>query len=79
MYAGERSSRVAQDLLCRARTGSGKTLCYGVPLIQRLLASDAVVPLSGLILVPTKELIAQVHGVITSLRLVPRSVPKALS
>ncbi|CAE7732441.1 dbp9 [Symbiodinium pilosum] len=60
-----------KDLLCRARTGSGKTLCYAIPLVQRLLqeveAKGAATPLSGLILVPTKELIAQVHRVVTSL------------
>eukprot|EP00439_Symbiodinium_sp_Y106_P055606 s6724_g7.t1 len=59
------------DLLCRARTGSGKTLCYAIPLVQRLLqeveAKGSATPLSGLILVPTKELIAQVHRVVTSL------------
>ncbi|OLP82698.1 ATP-dependent RNA helicase dbp9 [Symbiodinium microadriaticum] len=60
-----------KDLLCRARTGSGKTLCYAIPLVQRLLqeveAKGSATPLSGLILVPTKELIAQVHRVVTSL------------
>lgn len=61
-----------KDLLCRARTGSGKTLCYAVPLIQRLLAdseasSGSLVPLRGIVLVPTKELVAQVHSVIMSL------------
>mmetsp|Transcript_129803 Transcript_129803/g.289560 ORF Transcript_129803/g.289560 Transcript_129803/m.289560 type:complete len:868 (+) Transcript_129803:85-2688(+) len=60
-----------KDLLCRARTGSGKTLCYAVPLVQRLLveaeAKGASPALGGLVLVPTKELIVQVHGVITSL------------
>jgi len=58
-----------KDLLCRARTGSGKTLCYAVPMVQRLLSDGGSVnvPLRGLVLVPTKELIAQVHGVITAL------------
>lgn len=61
-----------KDLLCRARTGSGKTLCYSVPLVQRLLADTegtcgVSTPLRGLILVPTKELVAQVHGVLLAL------------
>jgi len=61
-----------KDLLCRARTGSGKTLCYSVPLIQRLLADSeasggCLAPLRGIVLVPTKELVAQVHSVIVSL------------
>lgn len=31
-----------KDLLARARTGSGKTAAYAVPLIQRILASKQV-------------------------------------
>eukprot|EP00927_Polykrikos_kofoidii_P006240 TRINITY_DN12537_c1_g1_i1.p1 TRINITY_DN12537_c1_g1~~TRINITY_DN12537_c1_g1_i1.p1 ORF type:complete len:735 (-),score=185.10 TRINITY_DN12537_c1_g1_i1:108-2312(-) len=54
-----------KDLLCRARTGSGKTLCYAVPMVQRLLG-EVETPMRGLILVPTKELIAQVHGVVSA-------------
>lgn len=60
-----------KDLLCRARTGSGKTLCYGVPMVQRLLVEsnkqNSATPLRGIILVPTKELIAQVRDVIANL------------
>jgi len=60
-----------KDLLCRARTGSGKTLCYAVPMAQRLLAAaeakGTTAPLGGIVLVPTKELVAQVHGVINQL------------
>jgi len=60
-----------KDLLCRARTGSGKTLCYAVPLVQRLLveaeSKGSHTPLSGLVLVPTKELIVQVHSVVSKL------------
>jgi len=60
-----------RDLLCRARTGSGKTLCYVVPMIQRLLVdtevNKSVASLRGLVLVPSKELIVQVHEVISSL------------
>jgi len=55
-----------KDLLCRARTGSGKTLCYAVPMVQRLLGG-ATGPMRGLVLVPTKELVAQVHGVFSAL------------
>lgn len=31
-----------KDLLARARTGSGKTAAYAVPVIQRILASKQV-------------------------------------
>ncbi|XLU06266.1 ATP-dependent RNA helicase RhlE [Aeromonas sp. DSM 116730] len=49
-----------QDLLALAQTGSGKTLAFGLPLLQGLdSASDRV---QGLVLVPTRELAAQVSA-----------------
>ena len=52
-----------RDILGRAQTGSGKTIAFAVPLVTRLLASDyhrsAGRP-GGLVLVPTRELAAQV-------------------
>ncbi|XP_077442013.1 putative ATP-dependent RNA helicase DDX56 [Vanacampus margaritifer] len=53
-----------KDLLARARTGSGKTAAYAVPVIQRILASKQnvrVQDVRALILVPTKELGQQVQ------------------
>uniref|UniRef100_A0A8C9W422 Probable ATP-dependent RNA helicase DDX56 n=1 Tax=Scleropages formosus TaxID=113540 RepID=A0A8C9W422_SCLFO len=53
-----------KDILARARTGSGKTAAYAVPLIQRILASKETVceqAVRALVLVPTKELGHQVH------------------
>ena len=50
-----------KDLLVSAQTGSGKTMAFLLPAIQKLLASNA--PGSGtraLILVPTRELARQV-------------------
>ncbi|TKX27175.1 ATP-dependent RNA helicase dbp9 [Elsinoe australis] len=54
-----------KDVLARARTGSGKTAAYALPLLHRILAQKATSKteqqkLSGLILVPTRELAAQV-------------------
>jgi superfamily II DNA/RNA helicase len=53
------------DLIGQARTGMGKTLAFGVPLLQSL-TTDTRRPLSGipraLIVVPTRELCLQVHG-----------------
>ncbi len=52
-----------KDVLGRGRTGSGKTLSFGLPLLVRLAAdSDSMVPNRprGLILVPTRELAMQV-------------------
>ncbi|XP_062340005.1 probable ATP-dependent RNA helicase DDX56 [Osmerus eperlanus] len=59
-----------KDLLARARTGSGKTAAYAVPVIQRILASKLSVreqAVRALILVPTKELGQQVQIMIRQL------------
>lgn len=59
-----------KDLLARARTGSGKTAAYAVPVIQRILASKQVVreqDVRALVLVPTKELGQQVQTMIRQL------------
>ncbi|XP_065507750.1 probable ATP-dependent RNA helicase DDX56 [Caloenas nicobarica] len=54
-----------RDILARARTGSGKTGAYGLPLLQHLLrvkAAPSAVPqaVRALVLVPSKELGQQV-------------------
>lgn len=51
---------VARDHLCMARTGSGKTLCYLLPLLSRLWTHSDKFGARGLILVPTRELAMQV-------------------
>lgn len=59
-----------KDLLARARTGSGKTAAYAVPVIQRILASKQSVreqEVRALILVPTKELGQQVQTMMRQL------------
>ncbi len=59
------------DLIGQARTGMGKTLGFGVPLLQRLALDEAVVPDDrgklpagraprALVMVPTRELCVQV-------------------
>lgn len=47
-----------RSLMATARTGSGKTLCYLLPAIQRAIDGQ-----NSLILLPTKELAAQVRRV----------------
>jgi superfamily II DNA/RNA helicase len=47
------------DLIGQARTGTGKTLAFGLPLLQRLDPSRAVT--QALVIVPTRELCVQVH------------------
>ena len=53
------------DLIGQARTGMGKTLAFGVPLLHRI-TTDTTRPLTGtpraLVVVPTRELCLQVHG-----------------
>lgn len=46
-----------QDFVGQANTGSGKTIAYAVPLLQRIQSSDSDV--QALILVPTGELARQ--------------------
>src|SRR6187401_1929691 len=58
------------DLLARAQTGTGKTAAFGLPMIYRLLAGGRrtakVASPRALVLVPTRELAAQVHASLTS-------------
>uniref|UniRef100_F6R6G7 Probable ATP-dependent RNA helicase DDX56 n=1 Tax=Ornithorhynchus anatinus TaxID=9258 RepID=F6R6G7_ORNAN len=61
-----------KDLLARARTGSGKTAAYAVPLLQHLLHRKETGPVveqavRGLVLVPTKELAQQAQTMIRQL------------
>jgi superfamily II DNA/RNA helicase len=51
------------DVLAKSKTGSGKTLGFGIPLLERL-TPDAPKP-SALVLVPTRELAQQVADELT--------------
>jgi superfamily II DNA/RNA helicase len=57
-----------RDILGRAKTGSGKTLGFSLPLVARL-ADGVTAPgrPRGLVLVPTRELATQVEGVLRPL------------
>ena len=46
-----------KDVVGIAQTGTGKTLAFGIPMIQRLAQKKG----RGLVLVPTRELAIQVH------------------
>jgi ATP-dependent RNA helicase RhlE len=48
------------DVLAKAPTGSGKTLAFGLPIVERTKPADGLP--SVLVLVPTRELAAQVAG-----------------
>ncbi|GAQ34614.1 ATP dependent RNA helicase [Aspergillus niger] len=59
-----------KDILARAKTGSGKTAAYVLPILQTILQKKAADPsfkaTTGLILVPTRELAEQVQNVVTT-------------
>ncbi len=48
-----------QDVLAQSETGSGKTLSFAIPIIEKLERNDG---LRALVLVPTRELSTQVAG-----------------
>ncbi|MFY0408113.1 DEAD/DEAH box helicase [Solicola sp. PLA-1-18] len=58
------------DLIGQARTGTGKTLAFGIPVVQRTVAphdadyADLAAPgkPQALVIAPTRELALQVHG-----------------
>ncbi|XP_076175161.1 putative ATP-dependent RNA helicase DDX56 [Ptiloglossa arizonensis] len=59
-----------KDILIRARTGSGKTAAFAIPLIQKILSNKRAQTkqeIKGLIVAPSKELCKQLHDVLTSL------------
>jgi superfamily II DNA/RNA helicase len=57
-----------RDILGRAQTGSGKTLGFSLPLVARLASGHTMAGRPrALVLVPTRELATQVHGVLTPL------------
>jgi superfamily II DNA/RNA helicase len=57
-----------RDILGRARTGSGKTLGFSLPMVSRLAGgSTAPARPRGLVLVPTRELASQVTDVLKPL------------
>ena len=55
-----------RDLIGRAQTGTGKTLAFGIPMIETCLRRPGA-GLRGLILAPTRELAIQIHAVMEEL------------
>ena len=60
-----RHALAGRDILAKAPTGSGKTLGFAIPIVERLEASERG-PLA-LVLVPTRELASQVAGEIEAI------------
>ncbi|PHH61998.1 hypothetical protein CDD81_7689 [Ophiocordyceps australis] len=57
------SKRQAGDVLICASTGSGKTLGYGLPLMEDM-SQGVVTRLRALVVLPTRELVKQAHEVL---------------
>jgi ATP-dependent RNA helicase RhlE len=57
-----------KDVLATAQTGTGKTLAFLIPMIERLAAQAPSRKVAALILVPTRELAMQVHEQYEKLR-----------
>ncbi len=68
---------VGKDLVATAQTGTGKTLAFLLPIIERLLRSPKSRSVEALVLVPTRELAMQVHEQFEALR-GPSLAPAAL-
>ena len=58
-----------EDVVAKARTGTGKTLAFLIPTIERLMISEAESPdqIRALVLSPTRELAAQIAEAAESL------------
>ncbi|HET9732482.1 MAG TPA: DEAD/DEAH box helicase [Acidimicrobiales bacterium] len=56
-----------KDVGGKAKTGSGKTIAFAVPIVQRVKAGAKPGRPHALVLVPTRELAAQVHATVDSL------------
>src|SRR5712691_12356075 len=50
------------DIIAQARTGTGKTLAFGIPMLQEIMSAERGKPSAprGLVVVPTRELAIQV-------------------
>ena len=53
-----------RDAIGQARTGTGKTAAFALPLLQKIAASDTRGVIRALVLVPTRELAVQVSSAV---------------
>ncbi|MDY0360896.1 MAG: DEAD/DEAH box helicase [Desulforegulaceae bacterium] len=59
-----------EDVMAIAQTGTGKTLAFAIPLIHKVIQAKTTGRQKGIhaiVMVPTRELAAQIHGVFSSL------------
>jgi ATP-dependent RNA helicase RhlE len=50
-----------RDLVATAQTGTGKTLAFVLPIMERLISEPAEAGLRAVVLAPTRELAIQIH------------------
>jgi ATP-dependent RNA helicase RhlE len=58
-----------RDVVATAQTGTGKTLAFLLPTIERLAASPAQAGIRAVVLAPTRELAIQIHETFATLAL----------
>lgn len=61
------ASRGQSDVILLSPTGTGKTLAYLLPLIERL--KEGVVGVQAMVIVPSRELALQIEGVLKTMNL----------
>ncbi len=49
------------DVVCMARTGSGKTAAFLIPMLQKFTTHDSTAGVRGIVLSPTRELAVQTY------------------
>jgi ATP-dependent RNA helicase RhlE len=54
-----------RDLVATAQTGTGKTLAFVLPIIERLTSTPALPGIRTVVLAPTRELAIQIHEAFT--------------
>src|SRR5687768_16481240 len=55
------------DVVGQARTGTGKTASFGIPILEKLQLGKDIHHPQAMVLVPTRELAVQVHDEIVKL------------
>src|SRR5215831_6597888 len=56
-----------RDVVATAQTGTGKTLAFVLPILERLQAQSSEKGIRALVLTPTRELALQIQEVVTRL------------